>query len=212
MPEFLSTAVSYVLPFLAVLTIVVTVHEFGHFLAARACGVAVDRFSIGFGRAVAKWTDRKGVEWRLGWLPLGGYGTLGHLVLPALTLGILGAGWYARMMRGSLLEVLRQDYIRTARAKGASRARVVLVHGLRNAILPIVAMIGLDIGLFMSGAVVVETVYGWPGIGQLAWQAIQRVDIPIIVGVTTVAAFFIVLGNLVADLVAPLIDPRIRLR
>jgi peptide/nickel transport system permease protein len=73
-------------------------------------------------------------------------------------------------------------------------------------------MIGLDIGLFMSGAVVVETVYGWPGIGQLAWQAIQRVDIPIIVGVTTVAAFFIVLGNLLADLVTPLIDPRIRLR
>jgi peptide/nickel transport system permease protein len=73
-------------------------------------------------------------------------------------------------------------------------------------------MIGLDIGLFMSGAVVVETVFGWPGIGQLAWQAIQRVDIPIIVGVTTVAAFFIVLGNLLADLVTPLIDPRIRLR
>ena len=149
---------------------------------------------------------------QLGWLPLGGYGTAAHLVLPALTLGILGAGWYARMMRGSLLEVLRQDYIRTARAKGASQARVVLVHGLRNAILPIVAMIGLDIGLFMSGAVVVETVFGWPGIGQLAWQAIQRVDIPIIVGVTTVAAFFIVLGNLLADLVTPLIDPRIRLR
>jgi peptide/nickel transport system permease protein len=149
---------------------------------------------------------------QLAWLPLGGYGTAAHLVLPALTLGILGAGWYARMMRGSLLEVLRQDYIRTARAKGASQSRVVLVHGLRNAILPIVAMIGLDIGLFMSGAVVVETVYGWPGIGQLAWQAIQRVDIPIIVGVTTVAAFFIVLGNLLADLVTPLIDPRIRLR
>ena len=73
-------------------------------------------------------------------------------------------------------------------------------------------MIGLDIGLFMSGAVVVETVYGWPGIGQLAWQAIQRVDLPIIVGVTTVAAFFIVLGNLLADMVTPLIDPRIRLR
>jgi peptide/nickel transport system permease protein len=149
---------------------------------------------------------------RLGWLPLGGYGTLAHLVLPALTLGVLGAGWYARMMRGSMLEALAQDYVRTARAKGAPERRVLLVHALRNAVLPIVAMVGLDVGLFMSGAVVVESVYGWPGIGQLAWQAVQRVDIPIIVGVTTVAAFFIVAGNLLADLVAPLVDPRIRLR
>jgi len=86
------------------------------------------------------------------------------------------------------------------------------VHALRNAILPVVAMIGLDIGIFMSGAVVVESVFGWPGIGQLAWQAIQRIDIPIIMGVTLVAAVAIVLGNLIADLVAPVIDPRIRLR
>jgi peptide/nickel transport system permease protein len=149
---------------------------------------------------------------RLGWLPLGGYGTAAHLVLPALTLGVLGAGWYARVMRGSMIEALSQDYVRTARAKGASERRVVLVHALRNAVLPIVAMVGLDVGLFMGGAVVVESVYGWPGIGQLAWQAVQRVDIPIIVGVTTVAAFFIVLGNLLADLAAPLVDPRIRLR
>jgi peptide/nickel transport system permease protein len=89
---------------------------------------------------------------------------------------------------------------------------VILVHGLRNAILPVVAMIGLDIGIFMSGVVVVESVFGWPGIGQLAWQAIQRLDIPIIMAVTLVAAVAIVLGNLLADLLAPLIDPRIRLR
>jgi peptide/nickel transport system permease protein len=149
---------------------------------------------------------------RLGWFPIGGYGTFAHLVLPALTLGILGGGWYARMTRSAMMDVLRQDYIVTARAKGAGRARVLLVHGLRNAALPIVAMVGLDVGIFMSGAVVVESVFGWPGIGQLAWQAIQLVDIPIIVGVTTVAACFIVLGNLVADLVAPFVDPRIRLR
>jgi peptide/nickel transport system permease protein len=85
-------------------------------------------------------------------------------------------------------------------------------HALRNAVLPVVAMIGIDVGLFMSGAVVVESVFGWPGIGQLAWQAIQQVDIPIIMGVTLVAAVAIVLGNLLADLVAPLIDPRIQLR
>ncbi len=148
----------------------------------------------------------------LGWFPLSGYGTLGHLILPALTLGLAGGGWYSRMMRSSMIEVLRNDYIRTARAKGLSMRAVVLVHALRNAILPIVAMIGLDVGIFMSGAVVVETVFGWPGIGQLAWQAIQRVDIPIIMGVTLVAAVAIVIGNLLADLLAPMIDPRIRIR
>jgi peptide/nickel transport system permease protein len=87
----------------------------------------------------------------------------------------------------------------------------VLVHGLRNALLPIVAMVGLDIGIFMSGAVVVESVYGWPGIGQLAWQAIQRLDIPIIMGVTLVAATGIVIGNLLADIARSFVDPRIRI-
>jgi peptide/nickel transport system permease protein len=148
----------------------------------------------------------------LSWFPLSGYGSLSNLILPALTLGMAGGGWYSRMMRSSMIEVLRQDYIRTARAKGMGERRVLLVHGLRNAALPIIAMIGLDIGIFMSGVVVVENVFGWPGIGQLMWQAIQSLDIPIIMGVTTVAALFIVLGNFLADLIAPLIDPRIRLR
>lgn len=149
---------------------------------------------------------------KLGWFPIGGYGTFAHLVLPAVTLGILGSGWYARMMRSSMIDVLRADFIRTARAKGISRRRVVLGHALPNAILPIIAMIGIDIGIFMGGIVVVESVFGWPGIGQLAWQAIQRVDIPIIMGVTLVSALAIVLGNLLADLIAPLIDPRIKLK
>jgi peptide/nickel transport system permease protein len=144
--------------------------------------------------------------------PLGGYGSLRHLILPALTLGISGGGWYSRMMRSSMVDVLRQDFIRTARSKGLTERTVVLVHALRNAILPVTAMIGLDIGIFMAGAVVVESVYGWPGIGQLAWQAIQMVDIPIIMGVTLVAAIGIVLGNLLADLVIPFIDPRVFLR
>jgi peptide/nickel transport system permease protein len=129
-----------------------------------------------------------------------------------LTLGILGAGWYSRMMRSSMIEVLRQDFIRTARAKGLQPAAIIAIHALPNAILPIIAMIGIDVGYFMSGIVVVESVFGWPGIGQLAWQAIQRVDIPIIMGVTLISAVAIVIGNLVADLVAPLIDPRIKLR
>ncbi|QJD16579.1 ABC transporter permease [Paracoccus sanguinis] len=149
---------------------------------------------------------------KLGWFPIGGYGTLAHLVLPSVTLGIMGAGWYSRMMRSSMLDVMRADYIRTARAKGLSRPRVILRHALPNAILPIVAMIGMDIGIFMGGVVVVESVFGWPGIGQLAWQAIQRVDIPIIMGVTLTSAVAIVLGNLLADLIAPFIDPRIKLR
>jgi len=142
--------------------------------------------------------------------PLGGYGTFSHVVLPALTLGVTIAGWYSRMSRSSMIDVLRQDYIRTARAKGVSESRVVLVHALRNAILPIVAMIGIDIGLYAQGIVVVEAVFGWPGIGQLAWQAIQRIDIPIIMGVTLVAAIGIVIGNLVADIATSLIDPRVR--
>ncbi|MEP2680274.1 MAG: ABC transporter permease [Sulfitobacter sp.] len=149
---------------------------------------------------------------QLGWFPIGGYGTFAHLVLPAMTLGILGSGWYSRMMRSSMIDVLRQDFIRTAHAKGLSRARVLLRHALPNAILPVIAMIGIDIGIFMGGIVVVESVFGWPGIGQLAWQAIQRVDIPIIMGVTLVSACAIVLGNLVADIATLFADPRIKVR
>ena len=147
----------------------------------------------------------------LDWFPMGGFGTLAHLVLPALTLGILGAGWYSRVIRSSMIDVLRQDFIRTAKAKGLGPTTVVVIHALPNAILPIVALIGSDVGYFMSQTVVVESVFGWPGIGQLAWQAIQRIDVPIIMGVTVVTACAVVLGNFVADLIAPLIDPRIKM-
>ncbi|MCK0715225.1 ABC transporter permease [Chromohalobacter sarecensis] len=145
----------------------------------------------------------------LGWFPLGGYGGVEHLLLPAITLGVLGSGWYSRMVRSSMIDVLHQDFIRTARAKGLGRARVLLRHVLPNAIVPVIPMIGIDIGIFMSGLVVVESVFGWPGLGQLAWQAIQQVDIPIIVGVTMLSAVAIVLGNLVADLAVLFVDPRI---
>ncbi|HBF39017.1 MAG TPA: glutathione ABC transporter permease GsiC [Firmicutes bacterium] len=149
-----------------------------------------------------------GYKWSI--LPLGGYGTPAHIVLPALTLGISGAGWYARIIRSSMVEVLGQQYIRTAKAKGISKSRVVLKHALKNAMLPVVSMIGLDIGVFMSGIVVVESVFDWPGIGQLTWQAIQIIDIPVIIGVVTVSAIAIVLGNLLADLIYPVFDPRIK--
>jgi len=148
--------------------------------------------------------------YRLALFPLGGYGTLSHLVLPAVTLGISGAGWYARIVRSAMLETLRADYVRTSTAKGLSRSRVVLKHALRNALLPVVAMIGVDIGLLMGGIVVVESVFGWPGIGQLAWQAIQVLDIPIIMGTVLLTAVFIIVGNLLADILYPLVDPRIR--
>lgn len=150
------------------------------------------------------------VAFRLDLLPLGGYGSLGHLLLPALTLGIAGGGWYARVMRSALVEVLAQDYVRTARAKGLRPAQVVGKHALKNAVLPIVTMIGLDFGTFMGGVVVVESVFGWPGIGQLAWQAIQIVDIPVIMGVVIFSALAIVAGNLLADIAYPLLNPKIR--
>ena len=146
----------------------------------------------------------------LGWFPMSGYGTPAHVVLPACTLALLGAGWYARIVRSSMIDVLNQDYVRTARAKGLSALRIILRHVLPNAVLPVIAMIGIDIGQFMGGVVVVEAVYGWPGIGQLAWQSIQQVDIPIIMGVTLTSALAIIIGNLLADLIAPIIDPRIR--
>ncbi|MFC4455458.1 ABC transporter permease [Deinococcus sonorensis] len=152
------------------------------------------------------------LAYRFALFPLGGYGGLSHLFLPALTLGIGGAGWYARMMRSQLLEVLNQDYIRTARAKGQAPRVVLLRHALRNAVLPIVTMIGLDIGTFMGGVVVVESVFGWPGLGRLVWDAIRVVDIPIIVGVVIFSATFITLANLLADFVQPFIDPRVRYR
>lgn len=142
--------------------------------------------------------------------PLGGYGGLSHLFLPALTLGLGGAGWYARMMRSSLLDVLSRDFVRTARAKGLSRFKVVGRHALRNAVAPIVTMIGLDIGAFMGGVVVVESVFGWPGLGRLVWDAIRVVDIPVIVGVVIFSALIITLANLLADVAQPLIDPRVR--
>lgn len=150
------------------------------------------------------------LAYRLALFPLGGYGTVRHLILPALALGIAGGGWYARVMRSAMLDVIHQDYVRTARAKGLAEPRVLWKHAVRNALLPVVSMVGLDIGTFMGGVVIVESVFSWPGIGQLAWQAIQIVDIPVIMGVVFVSAMAIISGNLFADLLYPLLDPKIR--
>ncbi|WP_019586660.1 ABC transporter permease [Deinococcus apachensis] len=150
------------------------------------------------------------LAYALNLFPLGGYGGLSHLFLPALTLGLGGAGWYARVLRSSMLDVLSRDFVRTARAKGVAPRGVILRHALRNAITPVVTMIGLDIGAFMGGVVVVESVFGWPGLGRLVWDAIRVVDIPVIVGVVIFSALVITLANLLADLVQLLIDPRTR--
>jgi peptide/nickel transport system permease protein len=144
-------------------------------------------------------------------LPLGGNGSATSIVLPAVTLGLGGAAWYSRLLRGTLLDVLHADYIRTARAKGLSWRRVVLRHALRNAIGPVVTQIGLDLGYFLGGVVVVESVFAWPGVGQLAYNAISDDDINVVMGTVLVAAVFVVLANILADVAQAWIDPRIAL-
>ena len=147
---------------------------------------------------------------RLSLFPLGGYGGVHHLVLPALTLGSGGIPWMARMTRSTMLDVMNSDYIRTARAKGLRESVVVVRHGLRNALIPIVTMFGMDLGAFLGGAVVVEAVFAWPGVGLLAWDAVRQMDIPMLMGTVMFAAFFIVLANLLVDTVYSLLDPRVR--
>lgn len=142
--------------------------------------------------------------------PLGGAGSLHHLILPALCAGAGGAAWYARMMRSSTLDVVHADYVRTARAKGLRERVVVYRHILRNAIMPIVTMTGMDIPWFLGGIVLIEMVFAWPGVGKLAVDAIQNVDIPLISGTVVFAAIVVVISNLATDLTYGVIDPRIR--
>lgn len=143
-------------------------------------------------------------------LPLGGAdaGPI-SLLLPALTLGLSGAGYYTRMGRASLLEVLGEDYIRTARAKGLAPRTVILKHAFKNALRPLVTMTALDLGTFLGGALIIEQVFGWPGIGTLAWQAVQNIDLPMIMGTVLFSALAIVLANILVDIVYTLIDPRV---
>jgi peptide/nickel transport system permease protein len=155
------------------------------------------------------------LAYRLRWLPLDGYGmTMGEhaesLVLPALTLGVAGAAYYARLVRGEMIDVLRQDFVRTARAKGVGPRGVVLHHALRNALLPLVTAVGLDFGVLVGGAVVVEKLFRWPGLGQLSVDAVFDRDAPVVLGVVIVTSSAIVLANLVVDLSYALIDPRVR--
>jgi peptide/nickel transport system permease protein len=147
--------------------------------------------------------------YRIPILPLGGYGGLQHMILPAITIGISGWAWYGRTLRSSMLEILGADHVRTARAKGLNEAMVISRHVVRNALTPVVTLIGLDFGYFMSGILVIEVVFGWPGMGNRAWQAILTNDMPVVMGTTLLAAVFVLLANLVVDIAYGYLDPRV---
>ncbi len=162
---------------------------------------------------------------RLGWLPSSHMHSVGasdlppaarladlcrHLVLPALTIGIAEAGAAIRFVRAGLLEVLGSDYIRTARAKGLTERRVLLVHGLRAAAPPLIHLLGIAVPILLSGVITVEVIFAWPGIGRIAYEAVLTRDYPVVVATTALTAALVVAGNLIADLLHAAVDPRLR--
>ncbi len=163
---------------------------------------------------------------RLGWLPVGGMREIGgaggvfadiadvarHLALPAMTLGLFYAAVYARVMRASMLEVSRMDFIRTAKAKGLSRGRVVVAHVARNALLPVVTLLGLQIGTVLGGSVVVEAVFSWPGIGSLMLDSVQSRNFPVVLGVLVLSSIVVACANVAVDIAYLRLDPRIGAR
>jgi glutathione transport system permease protein len=147
---------------------------------------------------------------KLGWVPLMGAASWRSYVLPSLTLALAPAAVIARMTRGSMLEIIHQDYIRTARAKGLSPAAVYLKHALRNALVPIVTIIGLNFAALLGGAVITETVFNWPGVGRLMIDAVRYRDYATIQGITLITVFFVVVINLLVDVAVGFLNPRIR--
>src|SRR5918992_1453956 len=146
----------------------------------------------------------------LGWLPVSGRGTMAHLVLPAISLGAALAAILARMTRATLLEELREQYVQAARARGSSRARSVVRHAFRNSLIPVVTIIGLQFGAVLTGAVITETIFAWPGIGRLLIQSIGFRDYPLVQGCILFIAVTYVGVNLLTDLMYGVLDPRIR--
>jgi ABC-type dipeptide/oligopeptide/nickel transport system permease component len=146
----------------------------------------------------------------LGVLPVSGRGGLGHLVLPAVTLGAALAAILTRMVRASVIEELSSDYVRTARANGLSESAVLFRHAFRNALIPILTIVGLQFGTLLAGAIVTETIFSWPGIGRLAVQAIESRDYPLLQGCILLIAVSYVVANLLTDLVYAAVDPRVR--
>jgi peptide/nickel transport system permease protein len=144
--------------------------------------------------------------------PLSGYAApyINYLILPSFTLGLGGAAWYARLTRTNMIEALRSPYVQMARAKGMPERVVLLRHCLRNVLSPLLTMLGMDLGYFLGGVVVIESVFGLPGAGKLTFDAIGTLDVPMITGAVLFAAFFIVVMNLLVDLAYALVDPRVR--
>jgi peptide/nickel transport system permease protein len=143
-------------------------------------------------------------------LPLGGFGDWKSLILPVITLALGSAGYYSRILHTNLVDAMDQEYVRTARGKGLSRARAMLKHAMANALLPLVTLAGLDLAGLLSGVVLTETVFNWPGIGRLAYEAIFNLDIPLIMGTVMFSAFLVVAANLAVDILYVWLDPRIR--
>lgn len=147
----------------------------------------------------------------LGWLPISGSDSWAHLILPAITLGSWILPISMRLVRSGMMEVLSQDYIRTARAKGLKEKKVLYKHAFKNAAIPLVTVMGMQFGLLLGGAVVTETVFAWPGLGRLAVDSIRMGDYPVVQAIVVIFATGVILANLLADVLAAFIDPRIRL-
>jgi ABC-type dipeptide/oligopeptide/nickel transport system permease component len=145
----------------------------------------------------------------LRWLPPSGSGGLAYLVLPAVTLGMRSIAFLARMTRAAMLEVLGSDFVRTARAKGLSEMAVVVRHGLRNALIPVITVLGLDTGSYLTGSILTETIFGWPGLGRYVLVAIEKRDLPAIQGSILFMSLVFLLVNLLTDLLYAKADPRI---
>ena len=152
----------------------------------------------------------------LGWFPFGGYGIdpvdhIYHALLPAFILAIAGAATYARVMRGELIETLRHDHVRTAKAKGMRPSQVVIRHAIRNALLPVVTLVGLSLPVLVGGAIITEKIFAWPGLGLLTIESIESLDAPVIMAVVLMFGIAVQIGNLLADIAVAALDPRIRL-
>ena len=145
----------------------------------------------------------------LRWFPPSGYGGFAFLVLPAITLGMRSVAFLSRMTRAAMQEVLRSDFVRTARAKGLNETPVILSHGLRNALLPIVTVLGLDFGSYLTGSILTETIFSWPGVGRYVLTAIEKRDLPAVQGSILFLSFVFVLVNLITDLIYAKVDPRV---
>jgi peptide/nickel transport system permease protein len=174
-------------------------------------GVSAPVFWLGLMFLYIFWF-KLGIAASSGFVPLseGFFTWFNHLIMPWTVLALLYAAFYARMSRGNLIETMTEDYIRTARAKGLSESRVVLKHGLRASLTPVVTMFGMDLGALLGGAIITETVFNLQGIGNLAVQSVFSFDLYAVVDVTIIAAFFVTLSNLIVDIVYAYLDPRVR--